>query len=930
MLSKKMAFSLTSLITILALALVVTPVMAGEFDVSLYDVRASNGTAVLMDISHADGLQVERGTNTAIEVTVKFDRGVVVPAANVSVAGYDKDGVLLPAVVLNTADTDDPIPNAPAAQMVTLVITLGADNDAAAMVGKVTIKIAKGIGSHDPFNDDTSKEFKTDIHLLPTDTNAAGPDVWKIALVGEPFSPITTPTFQAHILLSEEPMGGFKADHIDSGESTVESVVKLAYPMTVDFSAIMLRSAANNGGTAETAPTQIISDDGTSGMATWRDRKLHLYLVTFKAKAGEKTVNIKVKDFAGMERPTGAITQQSYVRNPDNMLTAGRDILTVKTKTADPKTPKAAGMKFGLPKDKVIPAGGYLVLAEDKAGSSVHVPPGDIDKTPAPHERNASELIYNVIDDGDLPNLETFLANGGSIGVMGPNALMITEIMWGSDASLDDPGKSQWIELYNAGSEYKTQDGDNTTYLIFYGGGETPAAGLHDLAGTVDAVQGHWSIAGKGQSGASGKRITVKDDKNIDVEATTQAPVISPIISMSRVMTGGTYAKGTLASSWVQSTSPSSNFEANAPGVHIGSPGGTPVTFPEPPAPPPAPAPAAPVAGPMDIKITEIMVDTGSGRLPQWIELTNVSGAEKSLASWSLVITNAEADADVIGETVRIDLSGTLGVGGGEGAGGTMGKSLLLVGGTARSSSNLAGSDRVVDISSQVGQRGRYAFISSIGFMAALIPPQMTGVLAYGDTAGNLGADEAWEIPMDDSGRSSLIRREMDAGMATMGTDANGWVLASSTSLVDGPATWYGSDEDAGTPGYDAGGPLPVELSHFRPARDKATGAVVITWATQSELNNAGFFIKRSQQRDGEFKVINATMIAGAGTTSEKRTYTYTDTTAQPNIVYYYQIEDVSLDGNRQTLTRGIRLKGHIGAAGKLTSTWGELKSSNE
>ena len=102
---------------------------------------------------------------------------------------------------------------------------------------------------------------------------------------------------------------------------------------------------------------------------------------------------------------------------------------------------------------------------------------------------------------------------------------------------------------------------------------------------------------------------------------------------------------------------------------------------------------------------------------------------------------------------------------------------------------------------------------------------------------------------------------------------------------------------------YDAGGPLPVELSHFRPARDKQTGAVVITWSTQSELNNAGFFIKRSQQRDGQFQVINATMVAGAGTTSEKQFYTYTDTTAQPNVVYYYQIEDVSLDGNRQTLT---------------------------
>ena len=67
----------------------------------------------------------------------------------------------------------------------------------------------------------------------------------------------------------------------------------------------------------------------------------------------------------------------------------------------------------------------------------------------------------------------------------------------------------------------------------------------------------------------------------------------------------------------------------------------------------------------------------------------------------------------------------------------------------------------------------------------------------------------------------------------------------------------------------------------------------------------------------------------GAGTTSEKQFYTYTDTTAQPNVVYYYQIEDVSLDGNRQTLTRGIRLKGHVGAAGKATTLWGELKRTN-
>ena len=260
------------------------------------------------------------------------------------------------------------------------------------------------------------------------------------------------------------------------------------------------------------------------------------------------------------------------------------------------------------------------------------------------------------------------------------------------------------------------------------------------------------------------------------------------------------------------------------------------------------------VAEATDIVITEIMVDTGDGRLPQWIELSNVSGKAVSLAGWSVQITNSDADADVVGGLLSINLSGTLGISKHPGNAG-QGQTLLLVAWDARSSNNLAGSTRIVDVSSQLDETGRYTFISTMGFMVALVPPQATGVLTYGDTAGNLDAAEAWDIPMSEGARSSLIRREMDEmSMATMGTSANGWVMASATSLVSGPTTWYGSDEDAGTPGYDAGGPLPVELSMFYPARDKITGAVVIKWETQSELNNAGFFIKRSNQRSTQLQ----------------------------------------------------------------------------
>lgn len=120
--------------------------------------------------------------------------------------------------------------------------------------------------------------------------------------------------------------------------------------------------------------------------------------------------------------------------------------------------------------------------------------------------------------------------------------------------------------------------------------------------------------------------------------------------------------------------------------------------------------------------------------------------------------------------------------------------------------------------------------------------------------------------------------------------------------------------------------PLPVTLSHFR-AEHTETG-VILNWTTESELDNAGFYIYRSQTKDGEFKVVNPTMIQGAGTTSERNTYTWTDTTAKPNTVYYYRIEDVSHAGVQEKLAT-VRLRGFVSAKDKLTTSWADLKTGN-
>ena len=590
----------------------------------------------------------------------------------------------------------------------------------------------------------------------------------------------------------------------------------------------------------------------------------------------------------------------------------------------------------------VVPAGGYLVLG----GTGINASSAKIVE-----KLSAASLLYNTTSLELLfpaNDLDSFFRNGGTLnlgyadipaatgsghddakaqdklkdGKTHPDytgydgattnaytarTLIINEIMWGLDAG---ETTSQYIELHNPGTTAIALD--SKEWVITAGSLPTGYAAIDTVSN--NPATGYWQVPGTGGVTA----------------ASAAYPTVSDLVSMSRV-TGAT--DGTAAASWAASgtATGTGTQSVNLSGRRIGTPGAKnvyvmpaaveadtePVT------------PAAAVAKSGDLMISEIMVASNDGRLPQWIEIANVSATAVSASGWSLEVENDSADADVVGtgDTIVIDL-GDVEIGADQVA--------LVVTKEGRDTSGIGDgegdlrADRIINVQSDVSpDNARYSLISEMGFMISLIPPQTGAVRKPGDVVGNL--EGGWELPASEGDRSSLIRREMGEAGEIMGTDAAGWVLASDT-MLDGAylTTYYGSADDMGTPGYNAGGNLPVELSGFGAKRDPLTGAVVITWSTQSELNNAGFFIKRSQQKNGKFVVVNPTMIAGAGTTAEKQSYTYTDATADPNVIYYYQIEDVSLDGNRQTLTRAHRLKGHIGAAGKATRTWGELKSSRD
>ena len=196
-------------------------------------------------------------------------------------------------------------------------------------------------------------------------------------------------------------------------------------------------------------------------------------------------------------------------------------------------------------------------------------------------------------------------------------------------------------------------------------------------------------------------------------------------------------------------------------------------------------------------------------------------------------------------------------------------------------------------------------------------------------------ADPLWTWPaaiQDETGyRISVVRnawRKTPTSDMTIakGTSDWGWELSTEDPGHSRVAaiTYYGDITDISTPGLTHGQPLPVELSYFRPTLEN--GKVTIQWTTESELDNAGFNILRSETRDGEFTKVNEQMIQGKGTTAERSTYKWVDTTAKPGVVYYYQIEDVSFAGEHTQLAT-TKLKGLISAKGKLTTQWGNLKN---
>ncbi len=86
---------------------------------------------------------------------------------------------------------------------------------------------------------------------------------------------------------------------------------------------------------------------------------------------------------------------------------------------------------------------------------------------------------------------------------------------------------------------------------------------------------------------------------------------------------------------------------------------------------------------------------------------------------------------------------------------------------------------------------------------------------------------------------------------------------------------------------------MPVTVNEFTAQCN--TGAALIQWTSQSELNNASYTVTKSPDNI-HFETVQT--IAGAGTTSMPTAYQITDNSPFPGVSYYY-LYQTDVNGNK-------------------------------
>jgi hypothetical protein len=224
-----------------------------------------------------------------------------------------------------------------------------------------------------------------------------------------------------------------------------------------------------------------------------------------------------------------------------------------------------------------------------------------------------------------------------------------------------------------------------------------------------------------------------------------------------------------------------------------------------------------------------------------------------------------------------------------------------------------------------IGKSTAYRPISINGSGEATIRAEMINTPPYSGSLTNLALISQVRYFRVDSISGNVssptitINYEADDGVAgtysgllnlrvARSTDNNNWVSIGGTgsgspsgSITSDPTTIAETTYFA-LGSFTPDNPLPVQLSSF--TLTPRQRSIELVWQTESESENKGFIILRSESETGGYQEIasylNTPALVGQGTTASLTRYRYIDNrNIQPGRAYWYKLVDVDYSGRR-------------------------------
>ena len=166
------------------------------------------------------------------------------------------------------------------------------------------------------------------------------------------------------------------------------------------------------------------------------------------------------------------------------------------------------------------------------------------------------------------------------------------------------------------------------------------------------------------------------------------------------------------------------------------------------------------------------------------------------------------------------------------------------------------------------------------------------GIKEYGTVTASLVIDYSNVVGITDPSAMQLLKRT-DAGSAWTNVTGDYTRDDSNRTFSKTGVTDF-SEFSIGDGGDNS---LPVELSSF--TATCSWDGVILKWRTETEVNNVGFGIYRSEEEDGDYTKMG--FVNGAGNSAMPKDYEFTDNGVEDGKTYFYYLEDVDMAGTKNS-----------------------------